>query len=141
VRPDLTGPHQEIIIMPSHLVPFLGAFAGTAVLLLSGCGGEATGVTCPPAGTTLTYQNFGNSFMSTYCLRCHNSALTGDARKDAPNDLNFNTVEEVRAESKDIDEQAGANATITNEEMPPDGEKPSVEDRRKLSEWLACGAP
>lgn len=128
--------------MPSRLVPFLGALAGTAVLLLSGCeGGQETGVTCPPAGTTLTYQNFGNTFMGTYCLRCHNSALTGSARHDAPGDLNFNTVEEIRAESKDIDKQAGASATITNEEMPPDGEKPSVEDRRKLSEWLACGAP
>jgi hypothetical protein len=42
-------------------------------------------------------------------------------------------------------QQAGidgpASATLTHEEMPLDGEKPSVEDRRKLSEWLACGAP
>lgn len=128
--------------MPSRFVPFLRAFAGTAALLLSGCfGGEETGATCPPGGTTLTYQNFGQSFMGTYCLRCHNSALTGNARHDAPSDINFNTVEEVRAEAKDVDKQAGASATITNEEMPPDGEKPSVEDRRKLSEWLACGAP
>lgn len=128
--------------MPSRLVPFLGAFAGAAVLLLSGCwGGEATGVTCPPTGTTLTYQNFGQSFMGTYCLRCHNSTLAGNARNDAPSDVNFNTHEEVRAEAQDIDMQAGASATITNEEMPPDGERPSVEDRRKLSEWLACGAP
>jgi mono/diheme cytochrome c family protein len=128
--------------MSSRSSPLLGAFAGAALLLLSGCGGgKETGTTCPPGGTTLTYQNFGQSFMGTYCLRCHNSALTGSARKDAPSDLNFNTVEEIRAEADEIDEQAGASADVTNEEMPPDGEKPTVEDRRKLAEWLACGAP
>jgi hypothetical protein len=128
--------------MFARFVPFLGAFAGAALLLLSGCGGgKETGVTCPTGGTPLTYENFGQTFMGTYCLRCHNTALSGAARKDAPSDVNFNTVEQVRAESKDIDKQAGAGADVTNEEMPPDGEKPSVEDRRKLAEWLACGAP
>lgn len=120
----------------------IGAFAGASLLLLSACeGGEDTKTTCPTGGTTLTYQNFGQTFMSTYCTRCHNSALTGSARNDAPADVNFNTVEEIRAEAKDIDKQAGAGATVTNDSMPPNGEKPSVEDRRKLSEWLACGAP
>lgn len=126
--------------MTSRTSTLLGAFAG-AVLLLAGCGGgKETGVTCP-TGSTLTYQNFGQGFMSTYCLRCHNSALSGSARHDAPGDVNFNTVEEVRAESHEIDKWAGASATVTNDSMPPDGEKPSVEDRRKLSEWLSCGAP
>jgi uncharacterized membrane protein len=127
--------------MSSRLVTFFGASASAALLLLVGCGGgQATGTTCP-TGSTLTYQNFGQSFMGTYCLRCHNEALTGAARKDAPTDVNFNTVEQVRGESKDIDKLAGASATLTNEEMPPDGEKPSAEDRRKLSEWLSCNAP
>jgi uncharacterized membrane protein len=127
--------------MPFRPASFLGALAGAALLTLTGCeGGEATGVTCP-TGSTLTYQNFGQAFMSTYCLRCHNETLTGDARHGAPSDVNFNTVEKIRAESHEIDELAGASATITNASMPEDGEKPSVEDRRKLAEWLACGAP
>jgi uncharacterized membrane protein len=128
--------------MSSHLKTLLGAFAGASLLLLSACGGgEDTKTTCPTGGTTLTYQNFGQTFMSTYCTRCHNSALTGSARKDAPSDVNFNTIEGIKAESKEIDKWAGASATVTNDSMPPDGEKPSVEDRRKLSEWLSCGAP
>jgi uncharacterized membrane protein len=127
--------------MTSRFVAFLGASAAAALLILVGCGGgQATGTTCPP-DSTLTYQDFGQTFMGTYCLRCHNEALTGAARKNAPTDVNFNTVEQIRGESKNIDNQAGASATVTNEGMPPDGEKPSVDDRRKLSEWLACGAP
>jgi uncharacterized membrane protein len=127
--------------MSTRFVPFLGVFASAALLTLVGCGGgKATGATCP-TGSTVTYTNFGQTFMSTYCLRCHNEALTGSARKDAPSDVNFNTVEQIRAKTKDIDEQAGASATVTNQEMPPDGEKPSVDDRKKLAEWLACGAP
>lgn len=127
--------------MSSRFFPILGAFAGAALLTLVGCGGgKPTGATCP-TGSTLTYQNFGQTFMSTYCLRCHNEALTGSARQNAPSDVNFNTVEEIRAKTKDIDEQAGASSTVTNEEMPPNGEKPTVDERQKLAEWLACGAP
>jgi uncharacterized membrane protein len=124
-----------------RFAPLLGAFAGAALLTLVGCGeGESTGAACP-TDNTLTYQNFGQAFMGTYCLRCHNEALTGSARNDAPNDVNFNTVEQVRAESTDIDKLSGASDSVTNTEMPPDGEMPSVEDRKKLSQWLACGAP
>lgn len=129
--------------MSTRFVPsLLGAFAGAALLTLLGCGGgKATGATCPPGGTTLTYSNFGQTFMGTYCLRCHNSALTGSARKDAPADVNFNTLDEIIKEKGEIDENAGASASVTNTEMPPDGDKPTVDDRKKLAEWLACGAP
>ncbi|MFL5347506.1 MAG: hypothetical protein ACJ8AT_22195 [Hyalangium sp.] len=127
--------------MSARFVPYLGAFAATALLTLAGCGGgKPTGATCP-TGSTLTYTNFGQNFMGTYCLRCHNEALTGSARQDAPADKNFNTLDGIIKEEKDIDEQAGASDTVTNTEMPPDGEKPSVDDRKKLAEWLACGAP
>ncbi len=128
--------------MSTRPIVLLGAVAGATLLMLTGCGGTPTEVTCPPNNTsTLTYENFGGAFMGTYCLRCHNEALSGSARHDAPKDRNFNTVEEIRIEKADIDTEAGASATVTNTSMPPDGEKPSVEDRRKLAEWLACGAP
>ena len=127
--------------MSARFIPFLGAFASAALLTLVGCGGgKPTEATCP-TGSTLTYSNFGQTFMGTYCLRCHNEALTGAARKDAPADVNFNTLAEIIKEKKDIDENAGASASVTNTEMPPDGDKPSLDDRKKLAEWLACGAP
>ncbi len=127
--------------MSTRFVPFLGAFAGAALLTLVGCGGgKPTGATCP-TGSTVTYTNFGQTFMSSYCLRCHNEAVTGSARKGAPTDVNFNTLDEIKAKSKDIDENAGASASVTNTEMPPDGDKPTLDDRKKLAEWLACGAP
>jgi mono/diheme cytochrome c family protein len=127
--------------MSARFTSLLGASAAAALLMLAGCGGgKPTEATCP-TGSTLTYQNFGQSFMSTYCLRCHNSALSGSARHDAPSDVNFNEPAGIQKEIKDIDTEAGAGATVTNQDMPPDGEKPSVDDRKKLAEWLACGAP
>lgn len=129
--------------MPTCLVRFVATFAGTTVLL-SGCGGseqQATATTCPPSGTTLTYQSFGQPFFDSYCLRCHSSALTGAARNGAPVDVNFNTVEEIRTHAEEIHEHAGASGDEVNDEMPPSGDSPSVEERRQLSEWLFCGAP
>lgn len=120
------------------LLALLGA---TSLLVLAGCeGGQSTATTCP-TDNTLTAQSFGNDFMSNYCVRCHSSSLAGLARQGAPQDVNLDTVEGVRAHSKDIDKNAGASATVTNTFMPPNGSAPSVEERRQLSQWLACGAP
>ena len=103
-------------------------------------GGIATKATCP-ATQTLTYANFGESFMTNYCLRCHSKSLQGAARKGAPDDHNFDTVEEIRALAEHIDEYAGSGPAGTNEFMPKSGPKPTVDDRQKLAEWIACGAP
>lgn len=92
-------------------------------------GGSTTGVTCP-TGSTLTYANFGKAFVTTNCTSCHGG-------RESPSLL---TVESIRANASDIDMQAGASATVTNASMPEQGTV-SVEERRKLSEWLACGAP
>lgn len=118
--------------------PLLAAFCATALLV--GCGGSATGVTCPP-DSTLTADTFGTAFMGQYCTRCHATSLKGSARQGAPSDVNLDTLAGVRAEAQDIDAWSGASDTLTNAQMPPSGPAPSVEERRKLSQWLACGAP
>ncbi|MFO0667889.1 MAG: hypothetical protein U0174_28305 [Polyangiaceae bacterium] len=91
--------------------------------------GGTTGVTCP-TNSTLTYENFGKSFMASNCTRCHGG-------RESPSLL---TVENIRAHADEIDSEAGASATVTNTRMPEDGSV-SLADRKKLSEWLACGAP
>src|SRR5262245_5504262 len=45
--------------------------------------GPDSGADCPD-NSTLTYKNFGEKFMSTYCLRCHSDKVTGAARNGAP---------------------------------------------------------
>ena len=115
---------------------------GASLLLLGGCGeeGPPTGATCP-TDNTLTAANFGTDFMNRYCNRCHASGVSGLARAGAPTDVNFDTLEGVRREAANIDRWSGASDTVTNTSMPPGGTSPSVEERRKLSQWLACGAP
>ena len=120
------------------------AFALLALTGVASCGGDdahpegkGSGAVCPP-GSTLTYENFGRTFMQTYCTRCHASALMGDARKGAPADHNFDTLSQIRFFADHIDGRAAAGPSSVTTSMPPDDTKPSEENRRKLGEWLAC---
>jgi uncharacterized membrane protein len=123
-----------------------------AMLLTVGCGGDdgeeehdhgeqPTGSTCPTTGSTLNYQNFGQSFMTNHCTRCHGSGVTGANRQEAPIGINFDTVEGVRAHRARIDSHAAAGPDAINTLMPPSEPRPSEAQRRELGEWLACGAP
>jgi mono/diheme cytochrome c family protein len=101
---------------------------------VSACGdaaGEATGSNCP-SDSALTYDTFGQAFFKDHCLACHGS--TG------PESPKFDTVEQIRAHSSDIDKQAAAGPNGVNTNMPASGSVDEAE-RRKLGEWLACGAP
>jgi hypothetical protein len=99
--------------------------------------GIATGATCPPA-STVTYENFVKGFMGSYCTRCHNSALTGDARSGAPLGHDFDTEAGIVFVGEHVDEHAAAGPNATNELMPPSGPKPTAVEREKLGEWIAC---
>lgn len=114
--------------------------------LLVSCAPEASesppfepAATC--AETAPRWEDFGEPFMQSYCVRCHDGSLSGSARRGAPSDHNFNTVLEVRRELAHIYVQAGAGDTFANTAMPPDGLAPSLEERKRLTEWLVCGAP
>jgi hypothetical protein len=102
--------------------------------------GPDSGAACPTGGSDLTYDNFAKGFFAEYCLRCHSAKVKGDARMMAPADHNFDTIEEIELLAKHIDQKA-ASGTVTNESMPPSNPKPTVEDRKKLGEWLACDLP
>jgi mono/diheme cytochrome c family protein len=102
---------------------------------LAACGGDgpgdATGSTCPTT-QSLTYENFGKQFFQSHCLACHSQ--TG------PESPKLDTVEQIRASSGDIDRSAAAGPSGVNTYMP-DGSAVDEAERRKLGEWLACGAP
>lgn len=106
----------------------------TLAALLGACGeglGDATGSTCP-TDSTLTYTNFGQSFMQNYCLACH-----ADGGRESPK---LSSLSQIQARRADIDRAAAAGPNGVNTYMPEDGTVPEAE-RRKLGEWLACGAP
>lgn len=90
--------------------------------------GDPTGSTCPP-NSTLTYDNFGKAFFATNCNSCH-----GKTQSPA-----FDTQEQIQASATDIDRAAASGPSATNTYMPDDGDV-SDADRKKLGEWLACGA-
>lgn len=105
--------------------------------------GEPTGSICP-TGSTLTYENFGQEFFESYCLGCHSITKTGDARLEAPDDTNYDTLAEIRATgAEEIDVRAAAGPNAVNMIMPPIGlgPIPSEDERIDLGEWLACGMP
>lgn len=88
-------------------------------------------MTCPPNGTTLTYDNFGADFLSTNCNSCHATGKSG-----APHAIQFNSLADVQARKDRIFiRAAGPNVT-----MPPGPDDPAQVDRDQLAEWLVCGA-
>jgi hypothetical protein len=89
---------------------------------------------CPSGGTTLTYENFGAGFMNSYCQSCHGSNATD--RQGAPGEFIFDTHEQVLRHKDRIFVRSAAE----NDSMPPGPDDPSIDERTKLAEWLACGA-
>jgi hypothetical protein len=102
-------------------------------IVATACGqnglGDATGATCP-TGSTLTYENFGKAFFDHNCNDCH-------ASKESPH---FTSQAVIQANRSDIDRAAASGPNATNTYMPDDGDLSDAE-RKKLGEWLACGAP
>ena len=119
-------------MMTNRIPRFTCALFVAAALVACGSGlGDATGSTCPTT-STLTYGNFGEAFMADHCLACHSAR--------GPESPKFDTIAEIRAASSDIDRAAAAGPKAVNTYMP-DGSSVDEAERRKLGEWLACGAP
>ena len=89
-----------------------------------------------PENSTLSSENFGAPFMLTHCTGCHHSSLPASERADAPLEMDFDTVADARTHAPRI----WARAADHNATMPPLG-GPPPEERTRLGEWLACGAP
>jgi len=128
--------------------PLMPVFLG--LLLGSACGGVLAGCTtdgstpppatdCPPA-SVLTWENFGEPFLLTWCTPCHSSYLMdiGDPneRQDAPVGSDFDGYDHYIDWETKVYERAAAE----NSQMPPAG-GPTAEERAMLAEWIACGSP
>jgi hypothetical protein len=105
--------------MPKHFVLLVGLAACSS-------SGNPTGIapeTCP-TDSTLTYTSFGESFVATNCLSCHDRqqpVLTSQAA--------------IQANSANI-----LDVAVYTDAMPQSSNM-SIDERQLLGEWLACGAP
>jgi len=104
--------------------------------------GKRSGATCPTTNAP-NYENFGRAFVTTYCVRCHSSTLKGAARNGAAKGHDFDSESGVLAWIDHVDVHAAAGPNAINDEMPPSAPFPTVEERQKLGQWLACalGSP
>ncbi len=115
----------------------------SCLLLTAGIGCSGRGDTAEPAGgvdtgpvdcedtPTVTYNSFGEGFMTENCQGCH--ASTAADRYGAPEGVTFDTVKEVwfwkdRILSRSVGDDSS---------MPPAGGV-SEDDRTKLEWWLVC---
>jgi cytochrome c1 len=111
-----------------------------------------TQTVCPvPDPNTLTWDNFGQQFMASYCTACHSSTLARSQRNGAPLYHDFDSLRGVLQIPDHIDEYAGSGPAAHNSVMPlsrcpstPGGPLdrdcpiPSDAERTNLSMWIAC---
>jgi hypothetical protein len=125
-------------------------------LLFVGCTTTAaptpTKAVCPtPDPMTLTWDSFGQPFMTEFCNDCHASTLTHSQRNGAPLFHDYDSLMTVLYIPEHIDQWAGAGPAATNTIMPParcpstpggpldrDCPQPTEQQRMDLSVWLAC---
>ena len=105
----------------------LYALAVTA--FMSGC--EAP--TCDDRDPPLTYENWGEAYISDFCVGCHSSLVEGAERRGATVGVDFNTYGDVMRRVDRI-EARGTGPDFT---MPPSG-GPNEEQIRIFEEWLTC---
>lgn len=94
-----------------------------------------TSLNCP-AGTNLSYENFGAQFLRRYCSGCHSSNLTAADRQGAPDSVNFDSA----ADAVSLRIEMIRFAAADDGSMPP-GVTILKDERALFREWLNCGAP
>lgn len=121
----------------STLASIVLVVSSVAALVGLGCGqpSQLEDHPCPPGGTPLTYESFGKGFMDGYCQSCH--AAHAVDRYGAPGGYAFDSVDDVRR----LRARIFVRAAGPNVSMPPGPNDPSADERDKLADWLACGAP
>jgi hypothetical protein len=89
---------------------------------------------CPP-DSQVTWRNHAKPLIDTWCTTCHTSLLSGEDRKGAPANVDFDTYQGVF----NYRDRIHTVATGDSPRMPPAGGIPDI-DRERLREWINCGA-
>ena len=95
-------------------------------LAACGSGASSTGIeelACSPT-STLTYENYGKAAIMSACMSCHDT--------ESPR---LGTQAAIQSRTSEL-----LDVAVYTDAMPEDGTM-TIEERRMLGEWLACGAP
>ncbi len=103
--------------------------------LMLACGGDKGAAEsadpCAEVPYDLNWANFGDGFFANYCRACHSSGAPD--RFGAPDGINFDTLEEVRAQSSLIA------FVVIEEQSMPEGGGVYEQDLEFLGYFLECG--
>lgn len=106
------------------------------LLLLLACGesdGDSGGPPTCERQPPLSWDSFGQSFMSTHCAGCHSSLLPESLREGATVGVDLDSYTGVLTWADRIAARALGDAPT----MPPGG-GPDSEELARLEEWLSC---
>lgn len=84
------------------------------LVVLTGCPAPEEALDCEEL-PVLTWENYGEGFMRSYCQPCHASGAQD--RHDAPDQVSFDDLDEVLAQLDRIEARATGEAPT----MPPGG--------------------
>jgi hypothetical protein len=110
----------------------LAVLLGVCVLVGCDVPEEVVADACPD-DTVLTYENFGEPYLLTWCVSCHSSWVAEADRQDAPDGVDFDTYGGFAPYA-----DTAAHLSMI-QEMPPAG-GPTADDRARFTEWVACGS-
>ena len=140
--PEAYGPGHRLVMGSFH------RYASGLVVLLACAGAWACGddsgtieggppeVECPSDASDVPSFAEVDAF-SEVCTQCHDSSLSGAARRNAPKHLNFDEYEVAHANAERIATE------VYWGNMPPSGSKLTLtmEQIDELFVWAMCGAP
>lgn len=81
-----------------------------------------------------TWASVGQPILLTHCTSCHSSALSGEARRGAPEGVDLDSLSGARDQADQLVARVDAG------EMPPAGGM-SAAEIAALHAWVDCGAP
>jgi hypothetical protein len=92
----------------------------------AGGGGGSDSGTPGNQCSTLTYNSFGQQFLSSYCTGCHGAV-------GAVRGIRLDTLENL------VSRKGGAKSAVLSGAMPQGTNRPSTADRERFGQWIDCG--